>query len=319
MRAEAMPTDDRALSFLTAVKDAPEEDAPRLVFADWLEDRDDPRGTFLRLQVLLAQEKAGSPKRLELAQQAGALLEQHTAEWLGPLARAGFHCSFQRGLIHLRTSPSVLLTKQGEQIARDPAFAWVDELRMGKVSAAGGKKLAASAALDGLVALHLSYRGIRDAGAIALAGSPRIARLRVLELEYNGIERAGAEALAASPHLANLRILGLLGNWFSDAGAQAIAASPHLTQLQELSLANCNIHASGATAVASAPQFATLRRLYLTMNPYLGDKGAEALARSPHLNNLEALYVDAQYLSVSVLSLLHERFGPAVYLCGAQT
>ena len=38
---------------LAAAKDSPEDDGPRLVLADWLEEHDDPRGEFVRLQVLL--------------------------------------------------------------------------------------------------------------------------------------------------------------------------------------------------------------------------------------------------------------------------
>jgi uncharacterized protein (TIGR02996 family) len=33
-------------SFLDALRDDPFDDTTRLVYADWLEDRDDPRGKF---------------------------------------------------------------------------------------------------------------------------------------------------------------------------------------------------------------------------------------------------------------------------------
>lgn len=39
---------------LQAVLDDPGDDAPRLVLADWLEERGDPRGEFIRVQVALA-------------------------------------------------------------------------------------------------------------------------------------------------------------------------------------------------------------------------------------------------------------------------
>lgn len=38
---------------LQAILDNPEDDALRLVYADWLEERGDPRGEFIRVQVLL--------------------------------------------------------------------------------------------------------------------------------------------------------------------------------------------------------------------------------------------------------------------------
>jgi uncharacterized protein (TIGR02996 family) len=37
--------------FLRAIADTPEDDAPRLVYADWLDERNDPRGEFVRVQV----------------------------------------------------------------------------------------------------------------------------------------------------------------------------------------------------------------------------------------------------------------------------
>ena len=40
-------------SLLQAIQDDPADVASRLVFADWLEERDDPRGEFLRVQTEL--------------------------------------------------------------------------------------------------------------------------------------------------------------------------------------------------------------------------------------------------------------------------
>jgi uncharacterized protein (TIGR02996 family) len=42
-------TDDEA--FLRAIVDAPADEAPRLVYADWLDERGDPRGAYLRAVV----------------------------------------------------------------------------------------------------------------------------------------------------------------------------------------------------------------------------------------------------------------------------
>jgi uncharacterized protein (TIGR02996 family) len=48
-----MTEDDNA--FLRTIVDNPGHDLPRLVYADWLDDRDDPRGLFLRAEVEWAQ------------------------------------------------------------------------------------------------------------------------------------------------------------------------------------------------------------------------------------------------------------------------
>ena len=37
--------------FIRAIVDSPGDDTPRLVYADWLDDRDDPRGMYLRAEA----------------------------------------------------------------------------------------------------------------------------------------------------------------------------------------------------------------------------------------------------------------------------
>ena len=41
-------TEDEA--FIRAIVDSPGDDTPRLVYADWLDDRADPRGAYLRAE-----------------------------------------------------------------------------------------------------------------------------------------------------------------------------------------------------------------------------------------------------------------------------
>jgi uncharacterized protein (TIGR02996 family) len=48
-------------AFERAILDAPEDDAPRLVYADWLEERGDPRGEYLRVETALAKTPPGYP------------------------------------------------------------------------------------------------------------------------------------------------------------------------------------------------------------------------------------------------------------------
>jgi uncharacterized protein (TIGR02996 family) len=88
-------------TFLADVREHPDEDAPRLVFADWLEDNGDPdRADFIRLQVRLAQLPEHDPARFDLEERSGDLLGEHHARWLSHLpkwARA-VELTFRRGL-----------------------------------------------------------------------------------------------------------------------------------------------------------------------------------------------------------------------------
>jgi uncharacterized protein (TIGR02996 family) len=51
-------TEDEA--FLQALLQTPDDDTPRLIYADWLEEQGDPRGEFIRLQCALAQKQMAS-------------------------------------------------------------------------------------------------------------------------------------------------------------------------------------------------------------------------------------------------------------------
>jgi uncharacterized protein (TIGR02996 family) len=56
---------DEEAGFLDAIAAAPEDDAVRLIFADWMDERGDPRGAFIRLQVELARAPLDDPRRPE--------------------------------------------------------------------------------------------------------------------------------------------------------------------------------------------------------------------------------------------------------------
>jgi uncharacterized protein (TIGR02996 family) len=67
----------------------PDDDQPREVYADLLQQRGDPRGDFIALQL------AGNTKR------AAELLAQYARTWLGPLSQLLFidECVFERGFL----------------------------------------------------------------------------------------------------------------------------------------------------------------------------------------------------------------------------
>jgi uncharacterized protein (TIGR02996 family) len=46
---------DEEAGFIDAILANPSEDATRLVYADWLEERGDPRAAYLRLECQLAR------------------------------------------------------------------------------------------------------------------------------------------------------------------------------------------------------------------------------------------------------------------------
>jgi uncharacterized protein (TIGR02996 family) len=176
---EPAPDDDeesrseRAL--LAALHAAPADDAPRLVYADWLSERGDPRGELILLQC--ARARTGEPP---LAREE-ELLARHTASWLGPLepwvARAG--ARFARGFldgVRLRAAlPDALLDD-----TRLATVTTIEYPARTTVAELVGSQLSAEGRLASLVSLRT--RAARESGDLdAICATPVGRRLCRLE------------------------------------------------------------------------------------------------------------------------------------------
>jgi uncharacterized protein (TIGR02996 family) len=82
-----------------AILDAPDDDAPRLVWADWLEEHGDAdRAEFVRLQCEWANLDPGDPKKPRVAKRCDELLSRHRSHWGTGLGMYGAEPRFWRGL-----------------------------------------------------------------------------------------------------------------------------------------------------------------------------------------------------------------------------
>ncbi len=94
----AMTTGD---SLLAAIIQSPADDAPRLVYADWLEENGDPeRAEFIRVQIALALRELEPERKTLLQRREKELLDQHCEHLAGPFASEGVQWAFRRGFIH---------------------------------------------------------------------------------------------------------------------------------------------------------------------------------------------------------------------------
>src|SRR5436305_312137 len=105
-------------AFLQSICENPEDDAVRLIYADWLEENGDPCGEFIRAQVELALLTADSPRRRELAFRAHQLLGLHGEEWAAPLRPFVEEWHFRRGFIDNVTVSAKTLIAHGEELFR---------------------------------------------------------------------------------------------------------------------------------------------------------------------------------------------------------
>lgn len=76
--------------FLAAILEQPDDDTTKLIYADWLEEQDDPRAEYLRLMVQVRQERVITPEQRqrheELTAELARLDAEHRQDWETALA-----------------------------------------------------------------------------------------------------------------------------------------------------------------------------------------------------------------------------------------
>jgi uncharacterized protein (TIGR02996 family) len=249
-----MDAEERAL--LDAVIAHPDEDAVRLVYADWLQEHDRPeRAEYIRLSIRLANLRYGEEnfdsEVVRLLARRRPLVERYYKTWqrdFGSRFPANRDVSFifQRGFVEeVRCSVKYYLDN-AERISRDAPIRWFWPNALAPISA---RRLTASPWIGllrgirifdrervlvllgcdapGVRALDFSHRwpggGDWNPVAVRMASHPGLAALKHIGLGSCGIGDAGGRALAESPHL-NPDVLNLLGNELSAAVRVALRA-----------------------------------------------------------------------------------------------
>jgi uncharacterized protein (TIGR02996 family) len=288
-------------AFREAILTNPDDNMPRLVYADWLEEHGDPRAEFIRVQCTVAQLPDG-PERRALEARAQQLLSQHGPEWAGPIRRMEVRgaVAFRRGWIESLTVSTRDLLRHADELFR---VALIRHLGLFKARPEHMQPLAELPYLAGVSTLDFdngpySYdygNHFDTAGAQALASSPYLTRLTALNLRWNRIGDEGVRALAASPYMGRLTTLNLFDTGtvssmkgptgLSLASILPLLALPCLTDLD----LGCNrLGANVVRALAASPHLARLTALKFSQND-IGDAEVEALAASPYVAGLTTL------------------------------
>src|SRR5262249_27792053 len=109
-------------SFLADIVEHPDDDAPRLIFADWLDDHGcSERAEFIRVQVALARLGEFDDRREALLWRQRELLLAQEPEWVGDLAQWLHGWMFRRGFIESVSARLDDFLAHGESLlAREP-------------------------------------------------------------------------------------------------------------------------------------------------------------------------------------------------------
>lgn len=239
--------DDRRALMATCIAN-PDEDTPRLVLADWLQEHgdkyDQARAEFIRLQIQAENLPEGDTIRKKMEAAAKKLEKKHHVKWLAPITKAeaklvNTNRPFARGLLQSLWFPTSTFLKKSCQQAIPDALASVGVHELGFYSAANKriKELAASTAFRWCTGV--SYPGADDGSLYAIGDSENFAHISSLSLDNMHVTDAGLKSFAANSVTVRLRKIGLGaygGGQYTVAGVLAILNSQRFPRLDSLDL-----------------------------------------------------------------------------------
>ena len=305
---------------LAAIRAAPEDEPPRVIYADWLLSQqaqsDQDRGELIQLQCALATALSSERRRAVRARERELLAAQPPPSFgegvrlelvwsRGFLERChGDLADFARNAVDvfqlaplltileldLETLPNQSLLYRLstiEQLGQIRELTVAPRAGTTVIGAIGdGLLVALVGSLASLRRLRMTALGVGERGVASLVSGRGCAQLATLDLTGNAIGSAAVQALAGSAQL-QPAVLRLASCELSRASVEALAKAPWLAELEELDLGGNQLRDPGALALAQVP-FSRLRRLALA-SCGIGRDGARALLRSPHLARLRQL------------------------------
>jgi uncharacterized protein (TIGR02996 family) len=278
-------TEEAAL--LKAITANPDEDTPRLVFADWLDENkpdENPspssspsaRAEYIRTQCRLAAgayDDSDYPDLLEQEEDLADWLNAHDQDLIPPLGDLANLCRFGAGQWgeYRRGFLEVVEFHEYDEVSEETVERLVNALEE---------------AFPLTAARTLALEDAKAEEIALLVESPVFAKLRGLFLDYlsEGKEDEVAAAIASSPHSAGLRRLYLDLPLDVD-GCRALASSKYLGNLEALVL-DYPIPATVLKELTGARWFRNLRWLGFSSG---GGDVFRVLAGLPLMPNLQSL------------------------------
>lgn len=256
---------DHERAFLQAIRETPDDDAPRLIYADWLEEQGGgewaARAAFIRIQCRLAELPEDDPARDALEDEEADLLAEYERTWTEPLHGIAEEWKFERGFIeHLAIRGENLFTHAERLFEFAPLRSLHPLMHFKDVP-----HLAACPQLQGVEALDFHRCHLNDRALQHLLTSPYLTRLHTLDLVGNGITTAGMQTLLHSHLFPRLRRLDLSNNIaIGDRAVHLLARAKHAESLEDLRLSATNATTASFAALIETAHLPRLKRLALS-------------------------------------------------------
>ena len=330
--ASSSVVDERTALF-NAVKDTPDEDAPRLALADWLEkdgdESDHTHAALIRTQC-------------EILRLWANVIDPQQPETIHSLLRAtGYHNNVlpfdfealikdDKRITSLRAREKTLLKQMGENRLASAAnlhqaVHWHRGFGLFRLPSNEFPTREVKAFADCPNGPRMETLDLRLTSSTSsrIARNPLLAHASGFELNSLSSNPDGLATVLASPYLSRLRRIGT-----SFGGKETLAAikrAPQRNQLTHLWLHGCRFDGVRCRSLASM-ELPALAELHLGGNHVMGPKGAQALAKAPFLAHLrlldlvncriglaglEAILSAQQFRCPTMLEIGSSKLGPA--------
>lgn len=327
----AIPERERA--FLEQILAQPDDDSPRMIFADWLEETgQSDRAEFIRVQIERHSLPKWDRRQLPLLAREAALLRDHEVEWKESLPKIPSVTwgKFRRGLIATATFSDVSQLGSRFQDCHETApleaisIDWpntnysfdnpaplpgLKELTLEDAPYLEGEEIdmvAWSPILTGIESLRVGRCNLGDDGIRRLIDSTSLGSLKSLQVPHNGLGNNGLEAIMGAPSLNSLEELDVSEQEsysryeedpvIDENGMLSMIDWPGMNRIRALHFSGNRITTSALHALLQSDSAANLKHLVLRDNG-LEAASMEAFESANQKIELETLDLGENYLS----------------------
>ena len=332
---------DERQAIFAAILAEPDEDLPRLIYADWLDEHDMPvRAEFIRVQVALAREPEYTPRFYELRFREREIIRTCYYPWranlphLDGITWGDYHRGFIGSIALSRwqdfepfadqiwdTEPVTLLEVPRQSLPamlESPQLDRVCGLKMEGLTYNETSQLLAQplGRVSKLVLNHCEFSGTsgpffcsENLAHLKHLTIQRPDNVRFVEPDYGDIENR-IQPIMGTQRLKTASIMGRFGR---DMSVEWMFQLPQLSELEQLTLNNFLLTDHNIAGLMNAPMTMTLRGLSLvTCNLSLPQ--IKMLVNAEKFPRLELLDLRNNPLNDRARKLLRRRFDDRVWV-----
>ncbi|MBK7858046.1 MAG: TIGR02996 domain-containing protein [Archangiaceae bacterium] len=298
-RSHAPTRADAAL--LEAVLAEPDALERRRVYADLLQERGDPRGELISVQLMLEQLPEDDDRRIALGEREVILRSSLERSWREKFQDHVIHLEYRRGFVERATLHATALFHGVEALLETEP---VRELRLIDLAPEDVPRLVLAPWIKRLTALELHHlnrrdrrRALNNEDVARLLDTDRLRGLTRLDFTGHMLDDTGL--MIFSHHvptaLPRLTALTVSHDAITPVGVGVLVDHLWFQKLAALDLSSNHLGLGGTALVANAVSVLRLKALDLGSN-LLGDEGARVLAGSGRLAGLDSLGLYANHI-----------------------